>query len=405
MVPKRDTRQEILTEAFLMYEDLRNSKFSLSEIAGKVGISKTAIFRHFKNKDALIQAMSDTVFSDFASAINPRNFFFARSDFENFSYEEFSALIETVLYFFINNPGYLGFALNSGIITKSPNDPFFVILKKNGVNFSDDYVNKADIKRFFRVYFCTESMIFFLARRACLLKSDSKEQLDDKEFVKSVIDILWNGISFDGNYVSKERRAELSKICEVKIPEPGEDERFFMAFTDVFNEYGIEGITIERISEKLNIAKSSLYSYFNNKEEYIAKMLSSELNGIMDMLSEKMKNAESLEETAYILLLSERNYLEQRPFVLTIHNWASQQGFDIERIAGYKKSVADEKMSGLKNKDYKIINGLSLKTFLGWVSSVIGTLKIYFSVPAENPENTDALFDLICFGVSKSFKK
>ena len=49
MVPKRDTRQKILTKAFFMYEDLGNRKISLSEIAAKVGISKTAIFRHFKN--------------------------------------------------------------------------------------------------------------------------------------------------------------------------------------------------------------------------------------------------------------------------------------------------------------------------------------------------------------------
>ena len=54
MVPKRDTRHKILTKAFFMYEDLGNRKISLSEIAAKVGISKTAIFRHFKNKDALI---------------------------------------------------------------------------------------------------------------------------------------------------------------------------------------------------------------------------------------------------------------------------------------------------------------------------------------------------------------
>lgn len=403
MVPKRDTRQQILTEAFLLYEDLSNSKFSLSELAGKVGISKTAIFRHFKNKDALIQAMTDTLYTSFASVINQKNYFFARSGSDDFSFEEFSDLIKTVLSFYIENRGYLGFTLNSGLAAKNSNKPLFNSLKENGINFSEEYIKSTDLKRFFRTYFCTESMIFFLARRTCLLREGSENIPSDEDFKNSIVDILWNGISLDRNQIPESRLAELDKISKVEIPQAGEDERFFMAFTEVFNEYGLEGITVERISEKLNLAKSSLYSYFNNKEEYITKMLSSELIVIMNMLSSRMEEADSVEEIAYILLQSEKNYLEQRPFVLTLHSWASQQGFNIERMSEGNRHNAEEKLSEIQNKGLQIKNDLSVKTFLGWVSSIIGTLKIYFSIPAKEVDYVNELFGLICSGVSKSF--
>lgn len=403
MVPKRDTRQQILTEAFLLYEDLSNSKFSLSELAGKVGISKTAIFRHFKNKDALIQAMTDTLYTSFASVINQKNYFFARSGSDDFSFEEFSDLIKTVLSFYIENRGYLGFTLNSGLAAKNSNKPLFNSLKENGINFSEEYIKSTDLKRFFRTYFCTESMIFFLARRTCLLRQGSENIPSDEDFKNSIVDILWNGISLDRNQIPENRLAELDKISKVEIPQAGEDERFFMAFTEVFNEYGLEGITVERISEKLNLAKSSLYSYFNNKEEYITKMLSSELIVIMNMLSSRMEQAASVEEIAYILLQSEKNYLEQRPFVLTLHSWASQQGFNIERMSEGNRHNAEEKLSEIQNKGLQIKNDLSVKTFLGWVSSIIGTLKIYFSIPAKEVDYVNELFGLICSGVSKSF--
>lgn len=402
MVPKRDTRQEILTKAFFMYEDLRNRKISLSEIAAKVGISKTAIFRHFKNKDALIQVMTEMVFTGLSSVLNSKEFFFTRTESKEYSFEEFSDLIDTVLSFFIENPGYLGFTLNSGILTQKTDEPIFVILKKHGVMFSEEYITSSNLRRFFRAYFCTESIIFFLIRRKCLLKTNPSAIHSDEEFKKIIIDVLWTGISTTENKLSSERKAELDKLCEITVPANGDDARFFMAFTEVFNEYGIEGITIERISEKLNLAKSSLYSYFINKEEFITKMLSSELRIIMDMLSKRLKMATSIEETAYILLVSEKNYLEQRPFVLTIHNWALQQEFNLDRMTDKEKNGTEDKLAVVKDKGFEIKNGLSVKTILGWVSSIIGTLKFYFKVPVETIDYVDELFDLICFGLSKS---
>ena len=52
-----NTKEKILECAFGLYEKPRMSEISLSEIAAKAGISKTAIFRHYKNKEDLMEKM------------------------------------------------------------------------------------------------------------------------------------------------------------------------------------------------------------------------------------------------------------------------------------------------------------------------------------------------------------
>ena len=55
-----NTKEKILECAFGLYEKPRMSEISLSEIAAKAGISKTAIFRHYKNKEELMEKSAYT---------------------------------------------------------------------------------------------------------------------------------------------------------------------------------------------------------------------------------------------------------------------------------------------------------------------------------------------------------
>ena len=59
-----NTRETIISSAFSFYKKPVFKNISLSMIADRVGISKTAIYRHFKNKEDLEKAMTDRVYSD-----------------------------------------------------------------------------------------------------------------------------------------------------------------------------------------------------------------------------------------------------------------------------------------------------------------------------------------------------
>ena len=62
MPRQENTKEKILECAFELFKKPRFSDISLSEIAAKVGISKTAIFRHYKNKNELLETMRQRFF-------------------------------------------------------------------------------------------------------------------------------------------------------------------------------------------------------------------------------------------------------------------------------------------------------------------------------------------------------
>lgn len=89
MLFKRNTRQQILLEAFAVCEERKSVMFSLSEVASRVGISKAAIFRHFKNKESLVDGMEKMFWDDFAFYFNENASYFTCPESVSSSYKIF----------------------------------------------------------------------------------------------------------------------------------------------------------------------------------------------------------------------------------------------------------------------------------------------------------------------------
>lgn len=63
------TREKIIEKSFSFYHDPLFEDVSLSDIAQKVGITKAAIFKHFKNKEALVASMNEKIFDEIANLV------------------------------------------------------------------------------------------------------------------------------------------------------------------------------------------------------------------------------------------------------------------------------------------------------------------------------------------------
>ena len=58
------TKEKIINATFSLLKTQFFSTISLSKIAKEVNISKTAIYRHFENKEALEIALKNKIFED-----------------------------------------------------------------------------------------------------------------------------------------------------------------------------------------------------------------------------------------------------------------------------------------------------------------------------------------------------
>ena len=62
-----ETRQQILTEARELFLEDGLAGFSMRAVASRVGVSATALYRHFNDKDALLASLLSEAFATFGS--------------------------------------------------------------------------------------------------------------------------------------------------------------------------------------------------------------------------------------------------------------------------------------------------------------------------------------------------
>ena len=100
-----NTKEKIIQTAFSLFEKPRLKEISLSEIAANVGISKTAIFRHFKNKEELFDSLFERFLEDFSKIAH------------HFKSEVTESAIEETVCTFVDfseeHPAYIGYFVNT----------------------------------------------------------------------------------------------------------------------------------------------------------------------------------------------------------------------------------------------------------------------------------------------------
>ena len=326
----KSTRDLILNAAFSFYEKPFFLDFSMSQVAQKVGISKAAIYRHFKNKEELVQQMSDSFFDLFAEkivSIQKAKKMREQPVFRN----QFKA----VVVFFAENTQYINYFINRHTQIRDYEDVIVRELVARGVRpDSDEFFTQikmdSTLKRYSHIYYCAVTFLLYIKLREKNLALSGNEGLSVEDFADRMIDFLHNGIVGtigETPYftkISEERFAELDKICEICADDMPEENRIFTAFAEVIKKYGMNGVTVERIAGELGMAKSSLYFYFENKNKMLFSLVSKEISFLKTACAENSVDAKSYTEFIYINMRTEISYFALRPSILAICGWLLQ---------------------------------------------------------------------------------
>mgnify|MGYP002856507094 CR=1 FL=1 len=326
------TKNLIIKAAFSFYSEPCYKDFSLNEIAARVGISKPAIYRHFENKDAILKEMEKT-FLDLlanhlravheferqggAAAISKTNIPFART-----------------IQFFADNPQYINYFLTQ-FSTQLDYEEFLATeLEKRGINkdFSGVYFWKDGAPRFAfsESFYSGTSLLFFIKIREKVCSQMHIQPSSD--FAQKLITFIEGGLqgcSREGDLIfpqtiSDERKAFLKSHCKINKDDLPKEDKIFSALAAVIKKYKMSGVTIERIADELHMAKSSLYFYFDNKNEMMKKLILRELSFMSEVCRENAVEAANYSEHIYISMRSEMEYLLLRPSILPICGWLMQ---------------------------------------------------------------------------------
>lgn len=329
MAMKGNTRDRILYQAFCLYEKPRNKDISLSQVAAGVGISKAAIYKHFKSKDELTSAMEEKFLEDLCACYQDYGKGSADNKvFEIRKKEDMEIFIFRFIVFFLDNPYYTGYFLirnlqNYELAFKLAS----LVIEKNLISRSgalNIQSSAEDCRKVMKIIFFLGTTFYFLSERL-YCPNGYAAKLSRQEFIEVLRGILMNGLNRELNCIENNRIAELDGMCAVdEMSEQGS--KMFAAFAKICEECGVTGVTVERLSEKMNLSKSSLYSYFDNIDDFVKGMLKEEFKVRQNFIGEKTRDAKNLDEVIYLLLRGQKNFQLARPYAASVYSWAVQRG-------------------------------------------------------------------------------
>lgn len=288
----RDTKERILRETLFAFSSLRFEDISLAMIAKRVGVSKTAIFRHFKNKQELFDTLETQVLNQILVL---RDQLLAIDKSVLPESESRPKVFEVLALFFSEKPELLPYLIQtafnsrSGIVTTTLLEVF-----------------ETSDARSVQKCFDMVTMCFFLMQ---MVNDYPGDIVTIHQYADSVSLLIEQGFPCFGP-ISDHRMEEIDSVSEVSAQETTQD-RFFIALGRVVDKYSPLGISIDRVAAELGLANSTLYATYANKETLIRQTVIREFLNFGTVLTKRLLLARSLSEVIYIVLATASSYCAQ----------------------------------------------------------------------------------------------
>ena len=314
------TRTEIIDAAFRVWGLNFYRKTSLSQLAGELKVSKPALYRHFRNKQALTDAMTERFLDDFASSI--------RTDFESAVSEKdadkgISTIIESISGFFARNVYALVFSITNIYDRNLDGQTIVKKLKLRNVDMAALKLvmerKYTDDPKVVRMVFTT--LTFLMSNFHKINCSMLNPPTDDKiqKITAEISDTIKNGLKFPAknaviDFEEKEKQVE-------KMPLNTQAEPFFKAIAEAVAEAGPWDVSMEMVAKRLGLSKSSLYGHFKNKKDMLRRLFATEFKRIIEFAQSGIKLSNDPAEQLYLGIFSIAVYLRSRPEILVAMDW------------------------------------------------------------------------------------
>ncbi|MBQ9205248.1 MAG: TetR/AcrR family transcriptional regulator [Treponema sp.] len=322
----KSTKELILDAAFSFYEEPVFKDFSMRELAAKVGVSKPAIYRHFDGKEAVIAAMENRVFDTMADYLAKMGGDVQASKLP----------LASLIDFFIENPCYINYFWYQFSSEKNYEKHIFESLFARNVVLAHGYETLANYEKivsehptFLVKQSYVGTSIFFFVKAVEILRKQGKVTSEPKNHAKNLVEFLASGLrasTEEGDFlhpaaISDSRKQELKKLCSIGEGVLPPENRIFVALANVIRKFKPAGVTVERIADELNMAKSSLYEYFENKNQMVKQLVNNEIALLQTIVNENSVEAANFTEYMFILIWTEFEYFSKRPSLIPICGW------------------------------------------------------------------------------------
>jgi AcrR family transcriptional regulator len=325
---KKMTKIEIIRAAFKAWGREFYIDTSLTQVAKELGVSKPALYRYFRNKQALMDAMYNHYFDDYSA--------FIRADFKRAGectdrYEAIFILIRANTEYYARN----GFAFLFSLFYVYADRQVGMISKQLTERGVDMTVIQRYMEEDFKDYplvlqivgaTLTFAMSVFFKSEKIFQKSPSEEAI--KKIVSAVEKLIECGLCFN------KEKLEAMEFDDLEAQVSGavhtiEENELLQAVAGVIAEAGLWNVSMEKVARRSGLSKSGLYAHFKSKQDMLHRLFMTEFDRIIGFARESMKQSAVQEEKFYLCVFSIADYLRSRPAILIAMDWirTRQPGF------------------------------------------------------------------------------
>ena len=317
------TKDDILKTAFKVWgRDLYRTT-SLTQIALELGVSKTALYRHFHDKDALLDAMYGFFFDDSCAFI--KNGYEKAINSEN-SEDTYLIWIRTIAEYYIRNKYALIFSLTKVYGSRDKRG-----LKEEFLNRGIDFGHPAFTKRHLdlypsRIQLSMATLIFCVAQfHSHGSNGENPGKVPAGEELRCLLsgieERITKGMGLDRRKVESLDYEALEKLAAGTVHEDTENNALLRAVAEAVAEAGPWEASMEMVAKRSGLSKSGLYAHFKNKQDMLNQLFITEFTRIMNFARAQIETTEVHEEQLYLAIFSIVNYLRSRPEIMVAINW------------------------------------------------------------------------------------
>ena len=322
-------KKQIIETAFKVWGEEFFYKTSLASLAKALGISKTALYRYFRNKETLIDEMRQ-VFLDVHRNICEE----MTAEAEGKSFQERLELFhDKFLRFYGENYWYYRFAFI--FLLPHTAEGFHQIEEirqlQHGMFPADQLQQEfgwkdQEVKAVQRFIF---SVGTFLLNRGNIKEVQEIDQLTSEQLLDMNGKLVFEGMEGPAKIRMPNFEAVEEK-CRLELEDLLPKDPLFAAISKVVAEEGLWDASLEKIAKMAGMSKSSLYFHFHDRNEMLWKMIDRERHQLGQLFLDRSEQLHSVEERIYAYFAIFAWYLSRRPEFLAVMNWFRFQQFHIE---------------------------------------------------------------------------
>jgi AcrR family transcriptional regulator len=344
------TKADVIQAAFRAWGRDIYRTTSLSKVAGDLGVSKTALYRHFCSKQALLEAMCEWFYDDYAAKVRDD---YRRAASAADPREGLVTLIGAIMRYYADNAYSFVFSLMYVYGERRQGSPQ-EFLSRRGVDMGilEGMLKHASSPLAFQAVLATVTfaMAYFHrlgpSERSAAGKAAPKQGLPGgqdpgggliERDISLVCCIMFQGLGFQ----KKEVEALDYGALEQGVFGLGariEENELLHSVAEAVASAGPWGVSMEMVARVSGLSKSGLYAHFKNKGDMLGRLFITEFERIIGFAEESMRLSPVPEERLYLAIFAIGDYLRSRPDVLIALDWLRT------RRVGFQEPAEKEKL-------------------------------------------------------------